>query len=126
MWWSFLGEYRGSMLYPEPWSVWHVEPATASRVLEVSTATQWTELALQHPIEHGPVIYPDWGTIGERWDGVHLTMTAVIATQGICLSRGDVVVAPTYWDVESTLWLRWAFTATTLIGDAKAQPMLQA
>ncbi len=118
MWWSYLQENRGSTLFPEPWHVWHVDVAPASRVLEISTAARWAELASQHPIENGMTIYPDWAKISERWDGVHLAMRAIAATQGICLSLDDAVVAPTYWDVESTLWLRWVFVATTLIGDA--------
>ena len=120
MWWSYLQEYRGSTLFPEPWIVWRVGLAPTSRVLEISTAAQWVALAEEHRREDQRVVYPNWQTIGERWDGVHLTMSAVAATQGICLSARDGVVAPTYWDVESTLWLRWVVDGASQVARTAA------
>jgi hypothetical protein len=116
MWWSYLQEYHGSTLFPEPWIVWHVDLAPGSRVLEISTAAQWLELALTAPRQDQGVIYPDWPAVAKRWDGVHLTLSAIAATQGICIATKNATVAPTYWDVESTLWLQWVIEATDLVG----------
>jgi hypothetical protein len=46
-----------------------------------------------------------------------MTAAAVAATQGLCFREGDLITAPAYWDVESTLWLRWVFDGVTLSGE---------
>ena len=41
---------------------------------------------------------------------MHLTARAVAAVQGWKLDSAVGVGAPSFWDVETTVWLRWAFT----------------
>ena len=61
------------------------------------------------------MLYPDWARVADRWDGIHMNVGAIAATQGICFSEGSNLVAPPYWDIESTLWLRWVFGAVELV-----------
>ncbi len=116
MWWLYLESYRGSTLFPEPWTIWHVDVADSTRVLEVSSAVDWAAVVSSYPIEHAGMLFPDWASIGERWDGVHMTVSAVAASQAVGLDLGDAPIAPTNWDVESTLWLRWKVAAATPVG----------
>jgi hypothetical protein len=44
-----------------------------------------------------------------------MTQRAVVASQGLYFASSAGIIAPPYWDVESTLWLRWSFTSTELI-----------
>lgn len=111
MWWCYLQLNAGSTLFPRPWTVWSLKAASDARVLEIATAADWAEFVSAHAIQDNGLVYPNWALVGERWDGVHMTVSAIAATQGICLSTGGGhVVAPPYWEVESTLWLRWMFT----------------
>lgn len=113
MWWLFLQDYRGSTLFREPWTPWHVQLADPSAVLEVRSASDWAALVTSFPLEHAGMAFPDWVRIAERWDGVHMTVPAIAATQGVGLELDDAATAPTNWDVESTLWLRWRVTAAS-------------
>ena len=61
------------------------------------------------PTSYEGLLYPDWKAVARHCDGVHVTLRAVGATQGICFRLSDGVVAPPYWDVETTFWLRWVF-----------------
>jgi hypothetical protein len=49
-----------------------------------------------------PVLYPDY----------FVTATKV---KGVSLQTPQGLLAPSYWDVETTFWLRWSFTAMTLV-----------
>lgn len=111
MWWCYLELNRGSSLFPLPWRVWSLEVDSQARVLEISTAMAWVEFVAAKPVRKYGLLYPDWKLAGARWDGVHMTLRAIAATQGVAFCAGNDVVAPPYWDVESTLWLRWSFTS---------------
>jgi hypothetical protein len=110
MWWCYLQLHRGSTLFPLPWRVWSVRASNDANVLEITTAAEWVDLVSADPMHRNGFLYPDWRLLADRWDGIHMTVRAVAATQGMGFSLGRHVVAPAYWDVESTLWLRWAFT----------------
>ncbi|MDQ4502354.1 hypothetical protein [Sinomonas sp. ASV322] len=44
-----------------------------------------------------------------------MTAQTVVAYQGIWLDvEGNTTIPPTYWDVESTLWLNWRFRGARL------------
>lgn len=113
MWWLYLQDYRGSTLFREPWTPWTVQLADSSVVFEICSARDWAALVMSFPLEHAGMAFPDWARIAERWDGVRMTVPAIAATQGIGLELGGAATAPTNWDVESTLWLRWRVTAAS-------------
>jgi hypothetical protein len=109
MWWCFLNLNRGSTLFPPPWRVWSFRIGPDAGVLEIRSASDWVDFVVSDPVRQGSFLYPNWRRAASHWDGVHMSVKAVVATQGICLSTGGAVIAPTYWDVESTLWFRWIF-----------------
>lgn len=111
MWWCYLELNRGSSLFPLPWTVWSLDVHPSARVLEIDTATAWVEFVALEPVRRHGLLYPNWRVAGNAWDGVHMTVSAIAATQGVTFVAGADVVAPPYWDVESTLWLRWSFKA---------------
>lgn len=115
MWHAYLETNRGSTLFPPPWDVWRVEPRTGVTVVEVSSARDWVDLVTRHPVRAHGMLYPDWHALARDVDGVHMTVRAIAATQGLGFRSGPDVVAPPYWDVESTLWLRWCFAAVRLV-----------
>lgn len=116
MWWEYLRRNRGSTLFPGPYEIYGLVPFSDARVLEISSATDWESFVLEKPIRHRGFFYPDWRAAAERWDGVHMTTRAVVTTQGICVQGRGAPIAPPYWDVESTLWLRWIFRSVQYVG----------
>ncbi len=108
MWHLYL-ESLGGSLFPPPWITYLLTPRT-TRCYEVSDAQAWWRLVMDFPRRDGRVVYPDWRAISEHYDGVHMSLPAVVALQGISLGNEEVVTAPGYWDAETTIWLNWAFT----------------
>lgn len=114
MWHLYLETNRSS-LSPLPWHIWSVRPDDHARVLEIPSATAWARFVLTYPLRHDGLLYPDWNAAAADHDGVHMTLQAIVATQGLYLRTPPGLLAPTFWDVESTLWLRWVFPTTHLV-----------
>ena len=107
-----LGDYSANC--PPPWHVWRAEVSPAARVRDVTTAAEWEELILRYPAVRGGLIYPDWRALAEDTDGVHLTIRAIAALQGLRIRTPRGLAAPGYWDVETTFWLNWAVAEAEL------------
>lgn len=117
MWLRYLELHRGSTLFALPWTVWQLRIRPAARVFEVRSARDWATLISRYPLEQTGATYPHWKTIATDWDGVHVTLSAVAAIQGVRPKlAGLEPAAPSYWDVESTLWLRWMIESSEHIG----------
>jgi hypothetical protein len=58
---------------------------------------------------------PDWSAVSRDVDAVHVTLPAIVAAQGFGLRTARGITAPAFWDVESTLWLRWRFASARLL-----------
>jgi hypothetical protein len=114
MWHLYL-EATQSSLFPQPWYVWRVRPRDDAQVLEISSATAWAEFVLAYPLQRDGLLCPDWNAAANVYDGVHVTLQAIIAMQGLSPRSGLGLLAPTFWDVESTLWLRWVFSTTRFV-----------
>jgi hypothetical protein len=119
MWRRYLEINRGSTLFPLPWRTWSLRVAENLTVREITSAVDWTAFVLEHPRRQGPLLYPDWAAAARDYDAVHMTLSAIAATQGLLLATAAGPVAAPYWDVESTLWLRWRFTGATLVETAR-------
>jgi hypothetical protein len=113
-----LGQYSSNFLHP--WHVWKLDTSDTARVYNVTTAAEWETLILRYPAVAEDLIYPDWQSIAHDWDGVHITVRAIAAIQGMRLQTAQGLLAPSYWDVETTLWLRWSFTSVTLVETVKS------
>ena len=63
--------------------------------------------------------------IAEKWDAVHVTAAAIVATQGFSFETGAGLIPPAFFDVESTVWLKWCFAGARLVDMAmhrRSQP----
>jgi len=70
---------------------------------------------LRYPVTHAGLIYPDWSAIAQDWDAARITIRVIAAAQGLRLETSRGLLAPSYWDVETTFWLRWTFRSATLV-----------
>jgi len=111
MWRIYLRGYENSQLYPGPWLTWHVRPRQDAAVYEVRDAARWVELLESYPRNVNGLVFPDWPRIAESYDAVHITLRAVVATQGVAFVGRCGLSAPPFWDVETTWWLRWCFSS---------------
>jgi hypothetical protein len=109
MWRAYIESAVSGSGFERPWHVWRVSASFSARVCEVNTARAWADLNMRYPLIKGELIYPNWLAIAEDYDAVHLTVMAIAAIQGVRISTEVGLIAPSYWDVESTLWLRWSF-----------------
>jgi hypothetical protein len=80
-------------------------------VREVRCAADWAALVAEHPRPGDGGVHLDWSAAAAEVDAVHVTAGAVAAAQGLRLRTPAGPTAPAFWDVESTRWLRWCFTA---------------
>jgi hypothetical protein len=116
MWRIYLDSYYGSDLYPLPWYTWKLGPAPAEvRVLEIAGAGDWASFVERYATAGGGLLYPDWLQVARDLDAVHVTPRAVVAAQGFSFPVAGGVTAPAFWDVETTLWLRWCFRPPALL-----------
>jgi hypothetical protein len=115
MWLAFLQIGTEASLHRRPWTVWDVRPdGDRATVCEIDSAAAWCDLVQAHPTRADGLLYPDWRAIAADFDGVHMTLAAIVATQGFTFPTSSGLIAPAYWDVETTLWLRWRFRSLTL------------
>jgi hypothetical protein len=115
MWRTHLDLNEYSSLHPRPWHTWAVEPHPNAVVHEIASASQWVELVLSHPRRERGWLFPDWHFVARQCDGVHMTLRAIAATQGLYFPTEQGLIAAPYWDVESTFWLRWCFDSVKLV-----------
>lgn len=113
-WRLFLELGSEASLHPRPWSVWRVLPAADSRIAEVNSAEAWLGFLNENGSIVGETVYPDWVSAACKYEGVHFTLSAIVAIQGFTFRLGEWLAAPVYWDVETTLWLNWTFDSATL------------
>jgi hypothetical protein len=110
MWQIYLRDNGGNALPRPHWLAWFVRPIEDVRVCEIRNASEWASLVEEfHRVEAGGLV-PSWPAIATRFDAVHITPGAIAAIQGISLLTGSGTVGPSYWDVESTVWLSWKLT----------------
>jgi hypothetical protein len=108
MWSVYLELHRGSSLHPQPWAHEAVPVAEDVDVADVASAADWAGLVSRHPRRWQNLTYPDWPALAREHAGVHLSAAAIAAAQDFNLRLPDGgATAPLYWDVESTVWLRW-------------------
>jgi hypothetical protein len=107
MWHIYLDMNRGSSLYPPPWYTWAVEMQRNVAVREITSASEWVNFVDDYPRSDGRFLYPDWRRAAKDYDGVHVTLRALAAIEGLPFPGRHGIVAPSFWGVESTLWLHW-------------------
>ena len=100
--------------------VWSLE-VLDDPVLEIKAAVDWVRLVETYGCEINDLIQPDWRNVCEDYAGVHLAARAVAAIQGFSFETRHGLSAPSFWDVEQTLWLRWVFRSVSPVG--RIRPM---
>jgi hypothetical protein len=114
MWRALLGPH-GSSLYPLPWCTWELEMKGRPIVAEIESAERWVEFVSTYPQIQDGFIYPDWPRVAQEFDAIHLTLPLIAAAQGFYFQTPDGIIPPAFWDVETTLWLRWCFSGAHLV-----------
>jgi hypothetical protein len=118
MWRAYLEPSRHMGGYPDPWHTWQLVVQKSARVAEITSAMRWVELVSTHSRSAGEYIFPDWVKIAEKWDGVHVTLAAIVAMQGFSFETEAGLIPPAFFDVESTVWLKWRFAGARLVDTA--------
>ncbi|MGL5826291.1 MAG: hypothetical protein ACRCYU_15985 [Nocardioides sp.] len=107
--WQHYVQLNCSQIRGKPWMVWAVDPLPDVTLMRISSARDWVTLIDEHSLAGRTWVDPDWQSIAEVYDGVHFTPAAVCAIEGSAFASRAGTIRPTYWAVESTLWLRWRF-----------------
>ncbi len=118
MWRMYLECGGESTLFPKPWAVWSVKPKATVKIREIESAEDWEKLILAYPRRGKGGLFPDWQRIAhgiEGYDAVHMTLQAIAALQGFPLKTTEGLIAPSYWDIETTIWFHWCFETVSLV-----------
>lgn len=97
--------------------LYRIEPSDTDRVYEVDSAQAWCALVVEHPLDvtksrqetwgdESRWLLPDWRTVAETFDVVHLTPTAYleVAGQPLEVNGGSTMLAG--WGPDESIWLR--------------------
>jgi hypothetical protein len=114
-----LGYLRrwGGTLFERPWMTYALTPVQDAIIFQICTGSDWQAHVERFPLKHGNFVYPDWRKIASAYDAVRIGLSSVVATQGVPLNSSLGLIAAAYWDVETTIWLRWRFAATPQLVD---------
>jgi hypothetical protein len=116
MWKAFIELNATKDLWRRPWATWRMGTPSDLRIFGVSNASTWVALVERYPTRVAEYVYPDWKSIAEEYDAIHISPAAICAIEGLAMESSGGLIAPAYWSVESTIWLRWCFTSTELLG----------
>ena len=113
----------------------HYRVRPSARVYEITGPAAWAALARRYPaidpgghhrpmapdgsLEPGepPEIVPEWPTVARDWEGVHVSLGAVLLATDVWVTDAAGRSRFWAWDVEGTYWLRWPFDRSTLLPD---------
>ena len=94
-----------------PYHPWRLEVCPTARVYEIHEPEAWHSLCLAFPLyKDDNHIVPDWEKVARMWDGVHLSVGGLLATEQVYRSTPRGRTQLSGWGVESTVWLHWVFT----------------
>ncbi|GAA1227473.1 hypothetical protein GCM10009676_07160 [Prauserella halophila] len=95
---------------------------SSSRVFEIDSADSWHELVTRYPLRAAAAerggLAPDWQSVAQDWDGVHLSLMGFLAGTHVPVGMGADRTVLWTWDSEQTYWLRDVFTATSTVSAA--------
>jgi hypothetical protein len=115
MWWHYILPEIAVNPSGHRRRVWRMQVEEGVRVLEVTNAAEWLEFVESYAQFEAGFVFPNWSSVARDYDGVHLTLRAIVAIDGFCFPATGGITAPPYWGLESTLWLRWCFTSSELL-----------
>jgi len=100
--------------------IWPLAPAAGARILEIREPADWAGLVERHPLEvtqtwrktafettgiDATWLVPDFATVAQEYDGVHVTGAGYLATAGRPLDAGRGLTMLAGWDPDATYWL---------------------
>ena len=89
----------------------------SARVLEIVTAADWHALCISYPRTNqwssSPAgvgtLTPDWDRVATRWEGIHLTILALLTVPFVRHNSEAGTTMMWSWNTECTLWLPGEF-----------------
>jgi hypothetical protein len=110
---------------PGPKQTWLLVVRPAARVAEIHSPAAWSELARAYPLAQAGYTFtgmkrrpessrrldPDWSRVSEDFDGVHLSVGGWLTAEDLPFESGGATTELRGWNMESTVWLRWAFSS---------------
>ena len=66
---------------------------------------------------------PNWAAVAEDWDGVHLTLGGLLTAEKVRVASAAGWSMHRFWDIEQTMWLRWAFDDVERLPDRDAMAL---
>ena len=129
-----------SIDFKSPVVCWRLIASESARVYEITSPLDLHELCARYPARGNgrgrylplfPVkrITPnadtdersflsvDWEAAAKDWDGVHLTLGGLLTSDSVRIASSAGWSMLMFWDLEQTLWLRWAFDAVERMPD---------
>ena len=129
-----------SIDFKSPVVCWRLTASESARVYEITSPLDLHELCARYPARGNgrgrylplfPVkrIAPnadtderrflsvDWEAAAKDWDGVHLTFGGLLTSDSVRVASSAGWSMLMFWDLEQTLWLRWAFDAVERMPD---------
>jgi hypothetical protein len=116
-----------------PLAVWRLRVDASARVYEIADPADWVRLCERYPADTtnvyadkwqhdwafptGTVITPDWQTMAEDWDGIHLSMAGLLTASSLLLPVLGGHTLLEGWETESTVWFRWVFSRVKRLPD---------
>jgi len=100
-----------------------------ARVLEIDSAQDWHDLVRRYPADGtqspnpDPAMHdvpwgqsdgsmvPDWSMVANDWDGVHVTLWALLTATQVRVSSDIGWTEPWSWEGDHAIWLNWPFDA---------------
>lgn len=120
MWRKFLGwnvsNNSDTSLWRQPWRTWALQARPDARILTIESAADWAAAVSAHPLwgQDGE-LYLNHAQLAQKFDGLHVTLPAVCAIDGMRFTCTNGVTAPWYFSCECTFWFRWVFDAPLLV-----------
>ena len=115
--------YSASHVAGFPLPAWQLEFYESPRVLEINQPSDWHDLCVHHPAEacDGRLI-PNWQTVSEEWDGIHITLGGVLSCEQSRFELNDQFSEMRWIHTEATYWLKPLDATGTRLPDFEREP----
>ena len=84
---------------------------------ELHRLSPLTRLDADAPIDEDSFLTLDWAAAMNDWDGVHLTLGGLLTADKVRVASAAGWTMFRFWNIEQTLWLRWAFDGVERMPD---------
>lgn len=129
-----------SVDFKSPAACWRLIASESARVYEITSPMDAHELCARYPTrgrscgdylrlfpvkriepnadtDEKSFLTVDWEAAAKDWDGVHLTFGGLLTSDSVRIASSAGWSMLMFWDLEQTLWLRWAFDTVERMPD---------